>query len=130
MVKNKKARLAPAREHGDNPVRPTADEVEEFEQNARSAQLLFAQSSGFDVNLQAFGDSRTFEALSREALAERIAAYRAAMSPTVEITACASCGIVMIGEEVHVEALDSLAALRLSDEVSVQETMRIEWLTQ
>jgi len=37
---------------------------------------------------------------------------------------------VLIGEEVHVEALDSLAALRLSDEVSVQETMRIEWLTQ
>lgn len=133
MAKNKKARLAVrdiAREHGDNPVRATADEIEEFEQNARSAQLLFAQSSGFDVNLQAFGDSRTFEALSREALAERIAAYRAAMSPTVEITACASCGIVLIGEEVHVEALHSLAALRLSDEVSVQETMRIEWLTQ
>jgi hypothetical protein len=100
---------------GANPVRPTDEELADYEHNATSAQQLFAEQSGFDVCGQAFDERPTFAAIDDEVIAERMDAYRSAMGPTIPIAACACCGVLVIGEECATAVLDSLSPLRLND---------------
>jgi hypothetical protein len=110
------AARATVAQHGANPVRPSAHEIEDFEHNPTSAQLMFAQMSGFDINHQAFDDRPELEPITRHAVSERMNAYHEAMGPMTAVTSCASCGMVVIGSPCHIVELETLHALRLSDE--------------
>ena len=106
---------------GVNPVRPTADELNEYRENAVSAQAMFAQLSGFDVNGQAFGEPATFEPIDDAVRSACMEAYREHVRHDMPIVGCAACGILTVGDDdgARVVPLDSLVMLRLNDDVCV-----------
>jgi hypothetical protein len=99
--------------------RPTSYVLANYEHDARAAQQMFAQLSGFDVNGQAFGDAPTFAAINPTTISAAMDGYQRAMNPSMSISACASCGMLALNvplDEVDLTG-DMLAMLRLSDEV-------------
>ena len=100
--------------------RPTDSELENFESDPLSAQLKFANSSGFDIMYQAIGTLQErrgyllerLENVSEEDISNRISAFNTKMNPALAIEACAACGIQVLGETLEKIPLNECVELK------------------
>ncbi len=102
---------------------PTSHQLHRFETDAHCAQLKFCENSGFDLLQQSYGTNDEkrarllgkWKALDVAEISARVQSFNDTMNPLLPISACAACGVHIIGDEPVLLSLGDLKCLALSD---------------
>ena len=87
---------------------PNLEQLLQFQHDPLAAQLMLADSSGFNVHNNVFDDEHMMHVapIPDDLLLSRARSYAQAMDPTAMISACASCGERHFDEDVHCEIVE------------------------